>query len=424
MSRRLSGRIQEAMSRLEGADPDRGKSTILVVDDEKGPRESLRMILSPKHRVLCAEDGPQALEKLREGAVEVVTVDLNMPGMKGDELMRTIRREHPQIEIIIITGCSSLGTAIDGIRSGVFDYLTKPFDVIAVSSTVQRALERRHSRQQLIRFLEGIGSVLGSDRDSATSLEELQANADLRDRLRGALTDPSLDAAGRNPQSPPRRTCQMIETLAETIESRDGTRRGHARRVAFLCGLIGEQHRLAARLQENLRVAAFLHDVGHIANPPDGLIEIPALETLLPSERSAAEEHCLVGERLIEPLGFPGEVAAAIRHHHENWNGSGYPDGLAGEAIPLLARIISVADNFDTLTSEHPYRRSLSHSEAIDAIRKQAGVQLDPSVVKDLLSLAETGLCGAGPLAGLDFGFCEDPADTIAAATAWIECDR
>jgi two-component system nitrogen regulation response regulator NtrX len=119
-----------------GVDAEVGEATrtrILVVDDERGPRESLRMILSGSHDVQTAEDGASALEWLRTEPVDLVTVDLKMPGMGGDELMRTIRSEFPQVEIIVITGCRSVEAAVEGIRHGVFDYLTKPFDVVQVS---------------------------------------------------------------------------------------------------------------------------------------------------------------------------------------------------------------------------------------------------------------------------------------------------
>ena len=122
------------------------RAQVLVVDDERGPRESLRMILSGSYDVATAESGAEALDLLRTTSIDLVTVDLNMPGMKGDELMRTVRAEFPQTEIIIITGCGSIETAVQGIRHGVFDYLTKPFDVVQVSASVERALERRQSR--------------------------------------------------------------------------------------------------------------------------------------------------------------------------------------------------------------------------------------------------------------------------------------
>ena len=137
-----------------------GDPRILIVDDGRGPRESLRMILSSNYDVSIAENGAEALELLRTDTIDLVTVDLNMPGMKGDELMRTIRAEFPQTEIIIITGCGSIETAVEGIRHGVFDYLTKPFDVVQVSASVERALERRQSRTRMVSFLEDISHIL------------------------------------------------------------------------------------------------------------------------------------------------------------------------------------------------------------------------------------------------------------------------
>jgi len=126
--------------RIPVAEPCRAR--VLVVDDERGPRESLRMILSASYDVSSASNGAEALDLLRTGAIDLVTVDLNMPGMKGDELMRTIRAEFPQTEIIIITGCGSIETAVEGIRHGVFDYLTKPFDVVQVTASAVISMSR------------------------------------------------------------------------------------------------------------------------------------------------------------------------------------------------------------------------------------------------------------------------------------------
>ena len=277
------------MARLEGSDPGRDRSNVLIVDDERGPRESLRMILSPQHRVLMAEDALQALEILRSRPVDAVTLDLNMPGMKGDELMRTIRGEFPQVEVIIITGCGSVETAVDGIRHGVFDYLTKPFDVVEVSSTIRRALARAESRLRLAEFLRGIGRVLGENRDPGSTLEELDASQALQARLRAALQDPALSPPAERAELSAARTSECLEALAETIEAREPHKRGHARRVA---------------------------------------------------------------------------------------------------------------------------------------LRKQAGSVFDPALMKELVAIAESGLCSTDPLLGLSFVTSEDPVDTIASATPWIGGDR
>ena len=178
------------------------KTTILIVDDEAGPRESLKMILSPAHKVITCESAAEALEAMRASPVDLVTIDLQMPGMTGDELMRVIRQDHPSTEIIIITGNSSVQTAVEGLRFGISDYISKPFDVVEVSSAVSRALDRKQSRADLIDFLEGVGAVLGKDRDSGTLLHDVRTNPDLRARLYEAL-DPSAPTGGPRPDPQP-----------------------------------------------------------------------------------------------------------------------------------------------------------------------------------------------------------------------------
>ncbi|MBW2665800.1 MAG: response regulator, partial [Deltaproteobacteria bacterium] len=163
------------------------KATVLIVDDERGPRESLRMILTPNHRVIQAQSGAEALEILGTEAVDLVTLDLNMPGMKGQDLMHTIRSEYPEVEIIIITGCGSLESAADGIRSGICDYLQKPFDVVQVSASVTRALSRHRARTRLSSFLRELGGVVGRDRDAHAILDDVYRSQKMKGRLGGLL---------------------------------------------------------------------------------------------------------------------------------------------------------------------------------------------------------------------------------------------
>jgi len=187
------------------------RSTVLVVDDERGPRESLRMILSPDYQVLQASSAAEALDVLATETVDLATLDLNMPGMSGQDLMREIRSEHPRVEIIVITGCGSVESAAEGIRSGICDYLQKPFDVVQVSAAVSRA--------------EG-----------------------------NALLDPP-------------RTLEFLEVLAETIETKDRYMRGHARRVAFYSSLIADRLCLSPEEHSRVRIAGFLHDLGKVGVP-------------------------------------------------------------------------------------------------------------------------------------------------------------
>src|SRR3990172_2241153 len=152
----------------------RERSTILVVDDERGPRESLRMILSPRFEVVPARSGSEALELLRSRAVDLVTLDLNMPGMRGDELMRSIHDEFPQIPMVVITGCGSIETAVEGLRNGGSDYLQKPFDVVQVTAAVTRALIRQAARGRLVTFLGELGQLAGREREVREILSELR----------------------------------------------------------------------------------------------------------------------------------------------------------------------------------------------------------------------------------------------------------
>ena len=135
----------------------------MIVDDEQGPRDSLRMILSPEHHVLQASSGIEAIECLRREPVDLMTLDLHMPGMNGQQLLRTVRNEFPQVEIVIITGCGSVESAAEGIRFGVCDYLQKPFDVVQVSAAVERALARQRARGRLTSFLEQLGEAVGRE---------------------------------------------------------------------------------------------------------------------------------------------------------------------------------------------------------------------------------------------------------------------
>ncbi len=361
---------------------------ILIVDDERGPRESLRMILSDPYEVFTAAGGAEALELLRTESIDLVTIDLKMPGMKGDELMRTIRSELPQIEIIVITGCRSIETAVEGIRHGVFDYLTKPFDVVQVTASVERALARRESRLRMVSFLERIGHVLGRSRETDVVLEELDASPIARERLRSILAEPIvLSVAGDRRVAQPSAT-EFLEILAETIESRDRFMRGHARRVAFLAGLLADRLCLAREEREHVRIAAFLHDIGKVGATSELLTRESIPE---PEDIESLRAHPEIGERLLRPLGTSTPIARIVRHHHERYDGTGYPDGLRGEDIPLASRIIALADACDAMACERPDRPAHSREEILAELRDGAGTQFDPGLVSPFCSLIESG---------------------------------
>jgi putative nucleotidyltransferase with HDIG domain len=369
---------------------NQARETILIVDDERGPRESLRMILASNHRVLQASSGAEALECIRREHVDLITLDLNMPGMHGQELMRTVRSEFPHIEIVIITGCGSVESAAEGIRAGICDYIQKPFDVVQVGAAVSRALDRKCARGRLTSFLDELGGVVGHDRGAQAILEDVQRSEKLREQVGVVFPDPSQRGAIDAKTISGPRTMEFLEVLAETIEAKDRFMRGHARRVSFYAGLLAERLSLEANELEEVRVAAFLHDLGKVAVPTDLLLRAGSLNA---SERALVEQHAAIGARLVKPLAIPNAIASAIQHHHERWDGTGYPDGLKGEEIPRTSRIIFVVDAFDAMSSNRPYRRALARSTAVDEIQHFAGSQFDPHFAKEFLALLETGAC-------------------------------
>jgi putative nucleotidyltransferase with HDIG domain len=314
--------------------------------------------------------------------------------------MRAIRDDHPATEIIIITGNSTVETAIEGLRHGISDYITKPFDVVEVTSAVSRALDRRQSRAHLLDFLESIASVLGKDRDSRSLLHDLETNSELRAQLSKALGARSKPEARPEPQTASARekeesyyenegpddgTLEFLDVLAQALESRDGSLRKHAHRVGFYADLLAERLGVDEDEREHIRVSSFLHDIGKVglSNEDRERAQIRPTPEPVPEE-----EHAEIGARLVEPLGFEERVAHAIRHHHECWDGSGYPKALEGEAIPLAARVIAVVDCFDKLTSDEP---AASTEEALAELRKGSGVRFDPALVTAFAGVVENG---------------------------------
>lgn len=362
------------------------RANVLVVDDERGPRESLRMILAPTYAVTPVSSGAEALEILRTMPIDVVTLDLSMPGLRGQELMRAIRLDFPDVEVIIITGHGSLDSATDAIRHGICDYLQKPFDVVQVTAAVYRALSRRRGRRRLVTFLEELADVVGRNVHVADILDQVGADSGLRDRLGEILARSAADFAP-SPAAEPERTLPFFEVLADAIESQDPFMRGHARRSAFYATLLADRLCLSVTEKRHVRLATFLHDIGKIGVPYKLLTHEGPLG---PEERSLIERHPEVGARLIAPLGVSPALVAAVRHHHERWDGTGYPDQLAGETIPLTARIVQIADSFDAMTGGmRPDRPGCTRAEALAELERCAGTQFDPALVKEFAVVAE-----------------------------------
>jgi putative two-component system response regulator len=365
---------------------ERTRETILVVDDERGPRESLRMLLAPSFRVLGASNAVDALATLRAEPVDIVTIDLNMPGMCGQDLMRRVHEEFPGTETIVITGCATVESAAESVRMGICDYIEKPFDVVKVGAAVSRAMSRRRARSGLRSFLEELGNVVGREQDAEEILHEVERSQKMRGQL-AHLLGQRADKKSARAEAEALRTVDFLEVLAETIETKGGYMRGHARRVSFYAGLLAERVGVHGKDQEQVRLAAFLHDLGKVGIPSELLTRAGGLD---PHERRVVEQHPVLGARLVRPLLLQSDLTLAIQHHHEWWDGTGYPDGVAGHDIPYPARIVAIADAFDAMSCDRPYRRALRRDVVLSELKRFAGVQFDPNLAKEFAAIVES----------------------------------
>lgn len=322
------------------------------MDDDASVRSLLRRVLADAGFVVeCAADGPTALAALKGAAFEAAMVDLRLPGMDGLELAAAIARKCPDTAVVIGTGVTDVATAVRCLQAGIYDYLTKPFDVREVVARLTKALERR-------------------DRALGRRRHEQQ----LEDGARESSCAASRLLVG------------AIESLSSALEAKDEYTRGHSERVSGIATELARS--LGERPEEvgRVRLAGRLHDIGKIG-VRESVLGKPA--SLTEEERRQVQEHPVVGARILAPLLEDEQIVVMVRGHHEWYGGGGYPDGLHGSAIPLGARMLAVADAFDALTSDRPYRGPLTAEAALEVIRRGAGEQWQPTLVEALAERIE-----------------------------------
>ena len=314
-------------------------SRILAIDDEHVIRMLVVEILeSVGHEVVGAESAEHALELLDEGEFDLVVSDVVMPGLSGLELLEAARSRRASLPIVLVTGAGTYETLSQALTRGAAGLVTKPFAHAELQTAVSDALER-----------------------AARSREE----------LRERLLAPTLASA-----------------LANAIEARDSYLHGHCERLASLAVRIAEELGVAPEHIETVRLGAILHDVGKIGIPDRVLLKPGALDV---EERRIIETHTEIGDKLLEPLDLLAGARPIVRNHHERWDGAGYPDGLVGEAIPVGARIVAVADSVEAMTSRQLYRKPLEAVEIVAELQKHRGKQWDPAVVDIVLRLIASG---------------------------------
>jgi response regulator RpfG family c-di-GMP phosphodiesterase len=327
------------------------RSRILIVDDEPEITAILSDLFAAKYNSTSAASAEEALKVLARNDYELVVSDITMPGMSGLEMIPHVRNMSPNTVVVMISGMQTVESAIDALRLGAFDYVMKPFDLRQVEAVVKRALEH----QELI-----IAKQRYEDH-----LEELveQRTAELDQALN------SLEVAYRS----------TLRALTAALETRDLETHGHSERVVTYSLRLGREYGLDSGRVKALEFGSLLHDIGKIG-VPDSILRKPA--KLTDEEWVLMREHPLHGQQILRGIEFLQGAALVVAQHHEKWDGSGYPRGLRGEDIDLCARIFSVADAFDAMTSNRVYRKGKPYQDAAKELDDWAGRQFDPKVVE------------------------------------------
>jgi putative two-component system response regulator len=323
--------------------------TVTVVDDEPSMRDILvRSAWSWGYACQAACSAEQALDMLAESPTPLVVTDLRMPGNGGVWLVKEIQRRWPGTGIIVVTAGDANDAALECLNAGADRYLLKPL----------RMEEFRHAL--------------------AATLRTVQLERE-RDRYRRHLEQ----LVQRHMQRVRQTFLSAIDSLVRTLEARDAYTKGHSFRVLNYSMRLAVALELSKGQRRRLSLAAKLHDIGKVAVPQD-ILNKPG--RLTAEQFDVIREHPQIGERILAPIIRNPEVLAAIRGHHERLDGKGYPDGLKGPHIPILARIIAVADCYDALTSSRAYREALSPAQARDVLRSEAGKQFEPEFVLAFLN--------------------------------------
>ncbi|MBV8859798.1 MAG: HDOD domain-containing protein [Acidobacteria bacterium] len=358
---------------------------IMIVDDEPANLRLLERLFRRDYTVISASSGEEALRLLEQHDVALLITDQRMPGMTGIELLKHTAPLRPHMVRIILTGYTDVTSLVEAINCGqVYKYVTKPWDNEVLRLTVSRALEHY---------------------ETSKSRHEL------------ALTN--LRLVGRMKEM----TRGFVRAIADALEAKDEYVHGHARRVRSYAASVGRQLGLDEEALEQLALAAFLHDIGKIGTP-DSILLKPG--PLTPDETAQVRRHARRGARMLTGIvGLEG-AADAVLHHHEHFDGTGYPDGLSGERIPLLSRIILVADAYDAMTSPRPFREALTHEEAVARLSEGAGTRFDPEVVRVFCEFEPLArirkAIAAGPSAATAKGF-EASGLNFDELTEKVSCD-
>ena len=330
---------------------------ILVVDDEEAIREIVSsMLTGAQYHTRQAASGLEALACMESGEeFDLVLSDLMMAGMDGIALLERTKEKFPDLPVVMVTAVHDISIALQAIRNGAYDYLLKPFEREQLLATVRRALENRRLKRENDAY--------------RTNLEALVAARTQQLKTAMANLERSYDFT--------------LEALGEALDLKDAETEGHSKRVTAFTIAMARRMGLAKDDIAVIARGAFLHDIGKMAIP-DSILRKPG--KLSEEEVAIMREHSYLGYKMLSRIPFLVEAAEIVYTHQERYDGTGYPRGLKGEEIPLGARIFSIADTLDAMTSDRPYRPKQTVQAARREIETWSGRQFDPKVVAVFLS--------------------------------------
>ena len=316
--------------------------TILIVDDEINNLQLLKRIFRGKYKILTASNGLEGLETLKNNIndVSLIVSDHKMPIMEGTKFLEEANHIAPDVIKILLTGFSDIEIITDAVnKCSLFQYILKPFNPEELQEVVKNGIDK-------------------FDLASSKSL----ILKDLKELF-----------------------YKTIKSIASALDAKDPYTHGHSMRVTLYSIILAKEFNVNENELESIETAGLLHDIGKIAIPQAILCKPGRLTD---DEFVVMKSHPVNSEKLISSIKKLHEVSPGVKHHHERWDGRGYPDGLAGEDIPFSARVIAIADTYDAMTSTRSYRKALDHEIAIDEIEKCAGAQFDPVLAKKFVEIS------------------------------------
>ena len=341
---------------------------ILFVDDEDSLRFLFCKVFEKKPwSIDTASDFSEALKSLSDKNHDVVITDITMPGKSGLDLLRDIHAINRDILVILITGNPSIESASEAVRHGAFDYLIKPFNMTSLEYVVENALQQK--RQQ----------------DEKKRLSIIEHN--YIDNLERTLHAQTLEIR-KAYKFLSQAHAKSLQILARAADYRDDDTGTHIVKIGEYCFILAKKLGLPEKDAEILRYAAPMHDVGKIGIP-DSILQKPG--SLTAGEFEAIKRHTIIGAQIFFDSAHPYHIASGIiaLTHHERYNGTGYPRGIAGEDIHLFGRIVAVADVFDALITPRVYKEQWPVTKAVDLIRSEAGKHFDPRVAECFLDVVD-----------------------------------